>query len=325
VPRDAELRKNRLISDVYEPGSTFKIVPVAGALNDGKVRLTTVFDCENGSFLFGGRNLHDHDPYGMLSVQSIITKSSNIGAAKVGIALGENRLHDYLCDFGFGMPTGIQLPSESRGIVHPVSKWSKVSIAQIPMGHGVAVTRLQMAMAMAAIANDGWLMRPMLVSRLQDGAGNVVAQYQPQRVRRVVSEAAAADMVKALKTVATPEGTAVKAALTNFTVAGKTGTAQKPGKGGYQEGKFISSFVGFFPADKPEVCISIVLDEPAKNGHYGGVVAAPVFHEIATAVAGYLHIVPDRNVSEPEPVGGGASPVDLRQAKTVAVRTSKTQ
>lgn len=325
VPRDPELRKNRLISDVYEPGSTFKIVPVAGALSDGKVKLTSVFDCEKGSFLFGGRTLHDHDPYGLLSVQSIITKSSNIGAAKIGIVMGEHRMHEYLCNFGFGMPTGIQLPSESRGIVHPVSKWNKVSIAQIPMGHGIAVTRLQMTMAMAAIANDGWLMRPMLVSRLQDGAGNVVAQYEPQRVRRVVSESAAADMVKALKTVVSADGTAVKAGLTNFTVAGKTGTAQKPGRGGYIQGKYISSFIGFFPADKPEVCISIVLDEPSKNGHYGGVVAAPVFHEIATAVAAYLNIRPDKNIFDSELVEGGASPVDVRQVRTVAVRTSRTQ
>ncbi len=293
VPRDPELRRNRLISDVCEPGSTFKIVPVAGALNDRKVRLSDVYFCENGAFPFAGRTLHDHERYGNLTVERIITKSSNIGAAKVGIQLGEQRLYEYMCDFGFGMPTGIQLPSESRGILHPVAKWSKVSIAQIPMGHGIAVTRLQMAMAMAAIANDGWLMRPMLVNRLQDSAGNIITQYQPQRVRQVVSATAAEQMVKALKTVVAAEGTATTAALTNYTVAGKTGTAQKPGPGGYQPGKYISSFIGFFPADQPELCISIVLDEP-KNGYYGGVVAAPIFRDVAQAVASYLHLPPDR-------------------------------
>lgn len=324
VPSNPELRRNRLIGDVCEPGSTFKIVPIAGALNDKKVRLTDVFDCENGAFAFGGRLLHDHERYGNLSVERIVTKSSNIGAAKIGILLGDNRLHEYLFEFGFGVPTGIQLPAESRGIVHPVKKWSKVSIAQIPMGHGVAVTRLQMAMAMCAIANDGWLMRPMLVSRVQDTTGNVVTQYQPQRVRQVVSASAADMMVKALKTVVSAEGTAPKAALTNYTVAGKTGTAQKPGPGGYMPGKYISSFIGFFPADNPEICISIVLDEP-KNGHYGGTVAAPVFHEVAQAVASYLHIQPD--------IGPAATDLtrttpgalnDSRQARTVALRNSRT-
>ena len=326
VPRDPELRKNRLITDFYEPGSTFKIVPVAGALDDGKVKLTSVFNCENGLFHYAGVSLHDHHSYGPLTVEQIITFSSNIGAAKVGLELGENRLYEHISNFGFGMRTGIQLPSESPGLSHPVKKWSKVSIAQIPMGHGIAVTRLQMAMAMAAIANNGWLMRPMLVSRLEDGEGNLVAQYQPQRVRRAISESAAAEMVKALKTVVGPGGTAEKAAMTNYTVAGKTGTAQKPGKGGYQEGKFLSSFIGFFPADKPEICIAIVLDEPDRSkGHFGGTVAAPVFHDVATAVASYLHIVPDKNIGEVASVGSGTSPVDVRQVRTVAARTSRTQ
>ncbi len=326
VPRDPELRKNRVITDFYEPGSTFKIVPVAGALDDGKVKLSSVFNCENGLFHYAGVSLHDHHSYGPLTVEKIITFSSNIGAAKIGLELGENRLYEHISNFGFGMQTGIQLPSESPGLSHPVKKWTKVSIAQIPMGHGIAVTRLQMAMAMAAIANDGWLMRPMLVNRLEDGAGNVVAQYQPQRVRRAISESAAAEMVKALKTVVGPGGTAERAAMTNYTVAGKTGTAQKPGKGGYQDGKFLSSFIGFFPADKPEICISIVLDEPDRSkGHFGGTVAAPAFHEVATAVASYLHIVPDKNVGEGTSGSIGASPVDVRTVRTVAARTSRTQ
>jgi len=324
VPSDPELRRNRLIGDVCEPGSTFKIVPVAGALNDRRVKLADMFDCENGQFNYAGHTLHDHKRYGLLSVEHIITKSSNIGAAKIGIQLGENRLYDYMCDFGFGMPTGIQLPAESRGILHPVKKWSKVSIAQIPMGHGVAVTRLQMTMAMAAIANDGWLMRPMLVSRVEDGAGNIMTQYQPQRVRQAVSRQTAELMVRALKTVVTSEGTAARAALTNYTVAGKTGTAQKPGPGGYLPNKYISSFIGFFPADQPEVCISIVMDEP-KNGYYGGDVSAPIFHDVAQAVAGYLHIQPD--VSPGVPESAGATPGALAEAhpvRVVASRNSRT-
>ena len=299
---DPAARRNRVITDVIEPGSTFKIVVVSGALNDRAVTLNDIFDCEHGQFYFGGRTLHDHDKKnGLLSVQNIITKSSNIGAAKIGIRLGSRRLYEYMCDYGFGSRTGIPLPFESPGIVHRVEKWSKVSIAQIPMGHGVAVTRLQMAMAMSAIANNGWLMRPLLVNRLEDREGRVIAQYKPQPVRQVVSEATAQQMVKALKTVVTKEGTAEKAALEDYTVAGKTGTAQKSieGVSGYAKGKFISSFIGFFPADKPELCISIVMDEPKKEGYYGGLTAAPVFHDFAIAAANYLNIRPDRTNASP--------------------------
>jgi len=315
VPRDPELRRNRIITDVDEPGSTFKIVVVSGALNDRTVTLSDVFDCERGVFNFAGRKLHDHDPYSNLSVEAIITKSSNIGAAKIGIKMGSQRLYEYLCDYGFGMRTGIQLPSESPGILHPTGEWSKVSIAQIPMGHGVAVTRLQMVMAMSAIANNGWLMRPMLVNRLVDQEGHVVAQYQPQRVRQVVGETAARQMVQTLKTVVTSDGTAAKAALTNYVVAGKTGTAQKPGVGGYQRGKFVSSFVGFFPADNPEVCISIVLDEP-KGEHYGGQVAAPIFHKVAESVANYLSVRPEfLNVAPPEAARPASELSEVRATK----------
>ena len=289
----ADTRRNRVIADIAEPGSTFKIVVVSGALNERKVTLADQFNCENGAFSFAGRVLHDHERYGLLSVKNIITKSSNIGAAKVGIALGNQELYDYMREFGFGQRTGLPLPGEVNGLLYPPSKWSKVSIAQIPMGHGVAVTRLQMLQAMAVIANDGWLMRPMIVSRLEDANGNLVAQYTPQRVRQVVSERAAHDMVEALKTVVTDEGTAVKAALEHYTVAGKTGTAQKAENGAYVPGKYLSSFIGFFPADNPELCISVVLDEP-KGAHYGGQTAAPAFKQIAERAANYLNIRPDR-------------------------------
>jgi len=298
---DLAVRRNRVISDATEPGSTFKIVAVSGALNDRTVTLNEIFDCQRGSFFFAGRWLHDHDKTcGLLPVEGIITKSSNIGAAKIGIRLGKQRLYEYMCAYGFGARTGIPLPFESPGISHRTEKWSKVSIAQIPMGHGVAVTRLQMVMAMSAIANNGRLMRPFLVNRLEDGDTNVIAQYKPEMVRQVVSEATARQMVQALKTVVTKEGTAEKAALDNYTVAGKTGTAQKTIEGvkGYAPGKHIASFIGFFPADKPELCISIVLDEP-KQGYYGGQTAAPVFHDFATAAANYLKIRPDRTNASP--------------------------
>lgn len=284
--------RNRVITDVVEPGSTFKIVVVSGALNDKVVSLNDNFFCEMGHFTYAGKVLHDHEAYGNLTTEAIITKSSNIGAAKIGIKLGAEQLFKYAWDYGFGQRTGIPLPGEARGYLYPVKSWSKVSLAQIPMGHGVAVTRLQMLEAMAALANNGWLMRPMLVKQLQQHNGTVVQTYQPERVRQVVSEEACKEMVQALKTVVLPGGTSVEAAMKNYQVAGKTGTAQKAEHGVYVPGKFISSFIGFFPADNPELCISIVMDEP-NEGHYGGKVCGPVFREIAERCASYLNIPPD--------------------------------
>jgi cell division protein FtsI/penicillin-binding protein 2 len=314
-----DLLLNKVISLVAEPGSTFKIVVVSGALNEGLVRLTDLFDCEHGAWYYGGRRLRDHEPYGTLSVEQIITKSSNIGAAKIGLKLGEDRLADYIHRFGFGQNTGVPLPAEIPGIVHQVKDWKKVSIAQIPMGQGIAVTRLQMIMAMCAIANKGTLMRPMLVNRLEDRDRKVLAQYAPQQVRQVVSESTARQMVQALKTVITTEGTAAKAALDHYTVAGKTGTAQKV-ENGFYVNKYFSSFVGFFPADDPKLCISITMDDP-KQGHYGGLVAAPVFKQIAQAAANYLNIRPedgDETSPRPDPI---AAPFDPAAVKTASARS----
>jgi cell division protein FtsI/penicillin-binding protein 2 len=320
VAGSADARRNRVITDVAEPGSTFKIVVVSGALNEGVVRLSDTFDCEHGHFHFAGRPLHDHESYGVLSVENIITHSSNIGAAKIGIKMGERRLYDYIRNYGFGTRTGLPLQGEVGGIVHPVKKWSKVSIAQIPMGQGIAVTGLQMMMAMCAIANKGVLMRPMIVDRLEDSDHKVVAKYVPQRVRQVISEPTAEQMVKALKTVVSPEGTAAKAALAHYTVAGKTGTAQKSGgPNGYLPGKYFATFIGFFPADNPEVCISVMMDEP-KHGYYGGQIAAPVFKQIAESVANYLNIRPEDG-EVPTAPGAIEAPLDNRSLKTAAARS----
>lgn len=295
-----EFLRNRIISDQFEPGSTFKIVVVSAALNDNLIKLTDTFDCENGHFLFHGKVLHDHEPHGVISVENIITKSSNIGSAKIGIRLGEDRLYEYIRAFGFGAKTEIPLGGEQDGSVHPVRRWDKLTISRIPMGQSIAVTPLQMTMAMCAIANEGKLMRPMLVKRLQDGSGQIFTQCEPQIVRQVIQPEAARTTVGALKTVVSKDGTAAKARLDHHTVAGKTGTAQKPGIGGYMPGKYVSSFIGFFPADNPEICISVMLDEP-KNGYYGGQAAAPVFKSIAEQVANYLKIKPDIEETVPDP------------------------
>ena len=213
------------------------------------VGLSDTFDCEHGLFHYAGRTLHDHGSYDVLTVEQIITKSSNIGAANIGIKLGEERLYDYIQRFGFGAATGLPLPGEvsARPFVKPVKHWSKVSIAQIPMGQGISVTRLQMTMALCAIANNGLLMRPMLVDRLEDRNHNVVAKYFPQRVRQVISPAAARMMVAALKTVVSAEGTAPKAALEHYTVAGKTGTGQKVDQWRLLTRQVLLLFPGLFP------------------------------------------------------------------------------
>ncbi|MGA2854399.1 MAG: penicillin-binding protein 2 [Verrucomicrobiota bacterium] len=293
-----EALRNRVISDVMEPGSTFKTIVISGALNEHVVTLNDVFFCENGVFHYGGITLHDaeHDHFGNLTVQQVLEKSSNIGASKIGIKLQAPRLYDYMTRFGFGAQTGITLPDESsaQNFVRPPDQWGKYSIAQIPMGQGVAVTRLQMAMAVGAIANNGVLMRPMLVKRLQDRDGKVVQQYEPQTVRRVITEGTAKEMVEALKTVVSDDGTAPLARMANYVVAGKTGTAQKVVNGTYSNEKFVITFIGFFPANDPQICISIVMDAPKEGGHaFGGALCGPVFKEVADRCASYLNIPPD--------------------------------
>ena len=298
---DESARKNRVIADVHEPGSTFKIVVVSAALNEERTTLNDVFFCENGTWYFRGKALRDHEHYGDLSVERIITKSSNIGAAKIAVErLGEDKLYDYVKRFGFGSRSGITLGGEVAGLLRPVERWDGLTVSRIPMGQAIATTQLQMTMAMAAIANEGRLMRPMIIHGLKSSNGELVQRYQPQIVRQVISPRAARSMTTALKTVPTREGTAPKAELEHYTVAGKTGTAQVAGKLAgnvvYLPGKYISSFVGFFPADDPELCISVQLEEPdITKGYYGGQTAAPYFKAVAEQTANYLKLRPDRD------------------------------
>jgi cell division protein FtsI/penicillin-binding protein 2 len=223
--------------------------------------------------------------------------------------MGEQRMYELTREFGFGQRTGIPLPGEARGITHSPDRWDKLTITRIPMGHAIATTPLQMAMAMSTIANRGQLMHPMLVDRLEDELGEVVTQYYPQKIRDVISPGAAADMVTALKSAASTNGTGRMAMLEHYTVAGKTGTAQKAGLGGYLPGKYYSSFIGFFPADNPELCIAVTIDEP-RNGYYGGSTVAPTFKRIAEEAAVYLKIPPDKGLevgSESRVANGTAS------------------
>jgi cell division protein FtsI/penicillin-binding protein 2 len=291
---NADARRNRLIADNYEPGSTFKAMVIGGALNDGTVDLHHLIDCENGAFRYAGATLHDHGVgYGVLTVEKVLVKSSNIGAAKIALRMGQERLYEVIRAFGFGEKTGIPLPGERTGTVWPLRKWNKMSITRIPMGHEVATTPLQIVMALSSIANGGVLMKPMLIDRFVDDEGQVVAEFHPQPVRRVISEQAAKKMITALKSVVNEDGTGTKAQLAYYTVAGKTGTAQKLVNGHYVHDKHFVSFVGFFPADDPELCISVVMDEP-KRGMYGGETAAPVFAKIGERAAQYLAIAPEK-------------------------------
>jgi cell division protein FtsI/penicillin-binding protein 2 len=286
--------RNRMTFDNHEPGSTFKIVSIGAALNAGLTTLGERIDCERGAWTFKGKVLHDHEHYGLLTVEEVMMKSSNIGSAKIGLRLGDRGLFDYLTAFGFGERTGIPLPGESSGLLIPVKKWDGLTASRVSIGHSAAATPLQMAMAMAAIANGGKLMRPLLVDRLEDSEGRLVLKHQPQVVREVFKPEVSKQVVETLKRVVSTDGTAEKARLAYYTAAGKTGTAQKIENGQYSHSKYFSSFIGFFPADNPELLIYVCVDEPDKaKGYYGGQVAAPSFRNIAEKAANYLNIRPE--------------------------------
>ncbi|MBA2270737.1 MAG: penicillin-binding protein 2 [Verrucomicrobiota bacterium] len=301
-----EQMKNRAIIDMMEPGSTFKIVTAAAALNEKKVRPDTTIFCENGVWNYGGRALHDHHGYGAMSVQDILIKSSNIGAAKLAISLGEQKFYEYIRRFGFGERTGVELPGEIPGIIRSPQSWSKISITRIPMGHEVGVTPLQMTVAMAAIANGGKLITPRIVKSVTTADGEMISEFSPSVLRQVVSEQTAAQVSAALRDVVSERGTAKGAAVLGFSVCGKTGTAQKVDpKGGYTQGKYVVSFSGYMPAEQPEIVALVVVDD-AKTGselNYGGTVAAPIFARIAEKAARYLDLEPHEEPSKPVTAG----------------------
>ena len=278
-----DAKRNRAITDMYEPGSIFKIVTASGALNEGTVTPDTVFNCENGKWNYGVKTLHDVHPYGMLPMTEVIVKSSNIGTVKIALKMGAQKFQKYVTGFGFGMPTGVDLPGEAPGFTRPPERWSKTSPYNIPIGQEVMVTSLQMVTAMSVIANGGYLVRPYLVSKVQDPAGVTLKEKKSFVKRRVIKPEIAATMREILTQVV-ERGTGTKAKIPNVLVAGKTGTAQKlaPGGKSYSHTAFMSSFVGFAPADNPRYAMVVVLDE-ARPLYYGGTVAAPVFKDVMEA------------------------------------------
>ena len=303
--------KNRAIIDAVEPGSVFKIVVASGALNEGKVNEKTSIYCENGAFAYGGKVLRDHHGYGSLGVHDILVKSSNIGSAKMGLMMGETKFYEYVKRFGFGDRAGIELPGEIPGILRPPHRWDKLTITRMPMGQSISVTPLQMIMGMSVIANGGRLVAPQIVRSVEDSDGTVVLDKPPKIVREVVPKKVAGFVSEALTGVVGEQGTAQLAKIAGFTVAGKTGTAQKSSPhGGYAAGKYVVSFVGYLPQENPRFVCLVMLDDAkvASNLNYGGLQAAPVFSRIGERAARYLDLVP---VLRAEP----AAPLALREQK----------
>src|SRR5947209_8532866 len=301
-----EQMKNRAIIDMMEPGSTFKIVTAAAALNEKKVRPDTTIFCENGRWNFGGTALHDHAAFTELSVQDILVKSSNIGAAKLALSVGDQKFYEYIRRFGFGERTGVELPGEIPGVIRPPQSWSKISITRIPMGHEVGVTPLQMTIAMATIANGGKLITPRIVKSITTEDGKTITTFSPTVLRQVISPDTAAQVGNALRGVVSDRGTAAAAAVPGFTISGKTGTAQKVDpKGGYEHGKYVVSFTGYLPSDHPEFVGLVVLDDaqtakPELN--YGGLVSGPIFSRIAEKASRYLDLEPHEEIRKAVPV-----------------------
>ncbi|UCD77648.1 MAG: penicillin-binding protein 2 [Desulfobacterales bacterium] len=285
--------RNRAITDPFEPGSTFKIFSAAAALEYGNIKENDIFYCENGAYKIGKNVVHDIRRHGWLSLQQIIKFSSNIGAVKVGEKVGAKRLYQTFRNFGFGEKTGIDCPGETPGSLSHYSSWSNIDIGAISFGHGIAVSAVQLITAVASIANDGVLMQPYIVGSITDQNGLPVKSFKPRQVRRVVSARTAGIVKKIMRTVITEGGTGVNAALDGYSVCGKTGTARKLDENGkYSDNKHVASFVGFTPANHPQIAILVVIDEP-KEIFYGGIVAAPVFKDIAQQTLNYLNVAPE--------------------------------
>ncbi|MCU1298863.1 MAG: peptidoglycan synthetase FtsI [Acidobacteriaceae bacterium] len=289
-----EKLKNHAVSDVYEPGSTFKLVTLSAALEEKVTNPDEVFDCQMGSIMFNGMRIRDSRPHGLLSVTQILAESSDVGAIKVALRLGQDRFYKYIRAYGFGSQTGIELPGESRGLTKPVSRWSKVSMGAISMGQEIGITPIQLSGLVSTIANDGVWIAPRIV------AGTTAPQKTPQMIafhpadeHRVISKFTATQMKKMMQQVVL-EGTGRKAILEGYSSAGKTGTAQKvdPATHAYSRTKYVGSFAGFAPINNPAIVVAVILDS-AVGLHQGGQVAAPVFQRVSQQVLEYLHVQHD--------------------------------
>ena len=281
---------NRAVSYVYEPGSTFKLVTISAALEEKLTNPDEVFDCQMGSIVYNGMRIRDSKPHGLLPVWGVLAESSDVGAIKIALRLGEDRFYKYIRAYGFGQQTGIELPGETRGLTKPVSRWSKVSIAAISMGQEIGISPIQLAGLISTFANDGvWVAPRIVAGRVEPQGTPQTVAFHPGASRRVISSYTAAEMRSMMQKVVL-EGTGRKAILEGYTSAGKTGTAQEvdPATGAYSKTKYIGSFAGFAPVNNPQIVVAVILDS-AVGLHQGGQVSAPVFRRISQQVLEYLH------------------------------------
>lgn len=289
----------RALADAFEPGSTLKLFTVLSALVAGVTNERELIDCENGRWRIGRRTIHDHKPHGLLSVADVVKKSSNIGVSKLAFRMGKQRLSEGLRRFGFAQRTGLPLPGERAGVLYDPARWSDVALANIAFGQGMTATVVQLVRALAAIGNGGKLLEPRLVLRtMREGAA--ASAVSPARGQQVVDPALARRMLAMMRGVTEDGGTAEAAAVEGYSVAGKTGTAQKvdPATGTYSTTKWLSSFMGLVPATRPRLAIIVVINEPSGASHYGGEVAGPVFRRIAGQALRHLGVAPDLPVGE---------------------------
>jgi cell division protein FtsI/penicillin-binding protein 2 len=292
-----DVQRNRAITDQVEPGSVFKIVAAGAALDLGLVTPASSFDCGNPIINYKGKDLklpkEDHE-FGRLTVAEIISHSSNRGAAQLAMMMGEQPFYDYARKFGFGQRTGFQLGGEERGMLESPKNWDGLTITRMPMGHAVAATPLQMHMAMSAVANGGVLLRPQVIQEIRDADGTVTHTYPAEKVGQVLKPSTSALLAKLLHGVVGKDGTGEGFDLPGFEIAAKTGTTQKIIDGRYSTTRHVGSFVGFFPASRPQVVLSVIVDDATVPGgkNYGRAVAAPAFQRIASQLVQYLEIKP---------------------------------
>ncbi|MEI8176042.1 MAG: penicillin-binding transpeptidase domain-containing protein [Candidatus Omnitrophota bacterium] len=298
----ADERRDRAVTDAFEPGSVFKIVTASCALEKGIVSPLDRFFCENGKYWVAGHTLHDHEPYGTLTFREVIEKSSNIGTVKVAQKIPPRDLYAFVKSFGFGQTTGVDLKGEIDGTTHPPERWSKATVSALPIGQEVTATVIQLTCAMAVIANGGNLVRPWIVREVRDDQGEQIMGFEPLVIRRAISEETARQMRDILQGVV-ERGTGTFARLETYTAAGKTGTAQKIDPSGlYSHSKFFASFIGFAPASDPRIVVAVCLDEPHPL-YYGGIVSAPVFKKVAEDTLRYLGVPSD--LARPAPLKTG--------------------
>ena len=296
---------NPLISDVFEPGSTFKPFIAGTALDTGIVSMADRFFGENGAFKTGKRTIHDHKPYGWLTFTEVLSKSSNICMSKIGLKMGKNRMYNTLKQFEFDKEPGSQLPGETCGLITNYQQWNDYTTTSVPWGHEIGVSALQLIKAFAVFANNGYLLKPQVIQKITTPQGKIIKSGHTELIRRVIHPTTAQQM-KTILTEVVNNGTGTQAQVNGYQVAGKTGTAQKlEGSNRYSHTKFMSLFIGFAPAAAPQLLVLIVVDEP-HGAYYGGTVAAPAVGAIIHKSLTYLKVPPQANIVAKKPAGGNA-------------------